>query len=199
MAKLFSADIDTNNKSVEMIKRDVESADRLNTALNNFITESQINSSGNGKTLDGEIWNITRDNFNKCIDANNIRKTKATELTNNIDIATKQLRSYMDSAPEPLDPADSDQIPYFDECLTRAQKMYDYYSSHKTKLVGYRYDIWSKQYYPEYDYDQEKIAYWAGQIERFRKILEWLRKLIPTDNSATSLVANVNLSAIKVN
>lgn len=198
MAKLYSADLGINNDLVGKVSDDKIDALNLSLSIKDFI-ETSKNNSGNGKILDGEIWDIIRNRFEQCNNANMVRKNKAEELSNSISTSTSILKQYMASAPEPLDPSDSDKIPYFDACLTHAKKMHDYYSSHKTKLVGYRYDIWSKEYYPIYDFDYEKIGYWARQIKRFEAILKWLKELTPTDSLATSLVVNVDLEKMIVN
>lgn len=198
MAKLFSTDLGANNDLVGKVSDDKTDAIELYTAIKNFIETSQ-NNAGNGKVLDGEIWNNIRNRLEQCNSANIIRKSKAEELSNSILLATEKLKQYMASAPEPLDPADSDAIAHYDALLVHAKKMHDYYSSTKTRIVGYTYDMWSNSYIYTYDYDYEKIGYWAGQIIRFEKILKWLKELVPTDSLATAIVTKVNLDKMMVN
>lgn len=197
MAKLYSADIGKNSSCITTIQNDVNDANKLKNALNNFIIESQRDS-GNGKILDGEIWNIVRDNFQKCIDANEIRIKKSTRLVEAINKATQQLNQYMRCAPQPFDPADNSEIAVYEAKLRKAEEDYNYWSTHEIVIDQYWNEATQETVYI-YGLNTAMIDYCKMLILKYKAILEWLKKLEPTDNEASSLVGNINLDKIKIN
>jgi hypothetical protein len=192
MSKLVRSEIGSNSDLVTAVKDDINDAFNLSHEVNNFIQGSKKQNGENGMILDGEIWNNIRDRFSQCLTANNNRRVCSAKLTNAIEEANNDLKSYVAEPPIHEDP-DTDKIANYKRLSNIHWNYYLYFKTHKTKYIGN-----DKDGNPQYDYDQDAIEENFRKYYVYRLQYLWLEKLVPTDNSVTVKVYSVDLTGMKV-
>lgn len=195
MPKLIGSEIGSNSNLVTAVKNDIDDSYNLSQAINNFINESKRDT-GNGKVLDGEIWNQVRDRLSQCLASNNSRRVNSETLCNTINYANEVLKSYVNEGPIPEDP-DTDKIAGYQDRVDYHNERYEYYCNNKTKIIGYYTDMYGNEI-PELDYDWDAINYHYNLWRLYTMQVKWLEKLVPTDNSVTATVSSIDLSGMTI-
>ena len=195
MSKLVRSEIGSNSYLVTAVKDYINDAFNLSHEVNNFIQGSKKQNGENGMILDGEIWNNIRDRFSQCLTANNNRRVCSANLTNAIEEANNDLKSYVAEAPIPEDP-DTSKIEFYKQLADLHYQSYVWYSTHQV-IIGAWDDEKGNTHYV-YGYDEAKKQFHYERYTLYKSQVEWLEKLVPTDNSVTVKVYSVDLTGMTV-
>ena len=176
--KLVKSDISAVGSAVESaLSYEVSDADKLINAINDFTSESV------GR-LSGDIWVSEMRVFEGYISILNTRKQIALDLLNSMRLANNIMDNYIDGFPDSPDRCDTALIPELEAKIASLRQQIESLLE-QSRRTGVSVDV-SALY---------------EQLKKFEEILEYLKKLPPTDASAYQKYDSVksSISSMKSN